>query len=117
MTDEVKTWVEAIRADILVGRGTCSTIDECVSDEDLVDGLTAAYVRSSDEAVKWAIDLEFLRVQNDLNYRQGTADDPELAIYRAFKAKRAARYARQNSGAADRIDGYDRDDLGESPDF
>lgn len=29
--------VDAIRADPCVGRGTCSTIDECVEDEDLAD--------------------------------------------------------------------------------
>lgn len=33
---DAKTLVERIRADDVVGRGTCSVIDECWSDEDLV---------------------------------------------------------------------------------
>jgi hypothetical protein len=46
--------VAAIRADRKVGRGTCSWIDECLSDAELAAELDKAGKRSPDAAVKWA---------------------------------------------------------------
>jgi hypothetical protein len=53
MTDEQrKQCVEAIRADKLVGRGTCSTIDEAYATSELIDALEDAGIRSVRGAVR-----------------------------------------------------------------
>ncbi len=84
--------VEAIRAHKLVGRGSCSSIDECYSDEDLItqlneNGITEANVAG---ALKWALDGEELFLEQGLNQRFGEDDDEQLKIYKDWKAAREA---------------------------
>lgn len=52
--------VAAVRKDKLVGRGTCSVIDECWSDMKLVDELKHAGVKTTRSARSWARKLEKL---------------------------------------------------------
>lgn len=46
--------VAAIRNDSKVGRGTCSVIDECHSDAELVAELDREGIRTPKQAIKWA---------------------------------------------------------------
>ena len=43
--------LEAIRADHIVGRGSCSVIDECYTDAELAEWLTAQAIRSPRQAL------------------------------------------------------------------
>lgn len=77
--------VEAVRSDKVVGRGTCSRIDECLEDADLRRELALAGCSTVEAAVKWARDDEHLFLEQGLNQRWGEDDDPQLADYRAFQ--------------------------------
>jgi predicted transcriptional regulator YheO len=52
--------VTAVRSDVKVGRGSCSVIDECYSDQELVTALTDAGIITVKDAVEWARDVESL---------------------------------------------------------
>jgi len=73
--------VDAIRKNDKVGLGSCTSIDECLSDADLIQELDAENITAAKDAVKWAIEDEGLRIENALNYRSGEDSDPELKIY------------------------------------
>jgi hypothetical protein len=70
--------VQAIRADKLVGYGSCSTIDECTTDEELREKLDEAEVATPEEAIKWAYDYENLRDEQCLNTLVGAAGEPGI---------------------------------------
>ncbi len=78
--------VAAIRADKLVGRGTCSSIDECLDDADLRRELATEGCSTEAEALKWARRHEGLFLEQGLNQRWGEDDDPQLAAHREFEA-------------------------------
>ena len=46
--------IAAIRTDHIVGRGTCSMIDECFSDAELLEALKEDGVKSALDARSWA---------------------------------------------------------------
>lgn len=46
--------IDAVRMDHIVGRGTCSVIDECYSNAELLAALAAARIRSASGALRWA---------------------------------------------------------------
>lgn len=46
--------IEAIRTDHIVGRGTCSVIDECWTDDMLLDELDIEQIGSKVAALRWA---------------------------------------------------------------
>ena len=73
--------VKAIRNDDLVGRGSCSSIDECYDDKELAQQLDDYSIHTPVAAVKWARESEGLRVEDALNYRWGEDDDPQLTAY------------------------------------
>lgn len=77
--------VKAIREDALVGSGSCSTIDECLTDVEVRDLLDEDNITIPYEAVKWARDRELFYLENATNYRWGSDDDPELSLYKDFK--------------------------------
>jgi hypothetical protein len=77
--------VEAIRANPLVGRGSCSRIDECMSDDEVLEHVKDLDV---DKAVVWALDDEELWLEQGLNQRWGEDDDPQLLTYNDFIARR-----------------------------
>jgi hypothetical protein len=76
--------VDAIRSDAKVGRGTCTSIDEAMTDDELIEALDKAGVKTPAKAVKWAIDDEGLRIENATNFRWGSDDDPELKRLREW---------------------------------
>lgn len=55
-----KEMVAAIRSDVKVGRGTCSVIDECYSDSELLAALAEEGIDTVKAAVDWARDVERL---------------------------------------------------------
>jgi len=73
--------VEAVRSDALVGRGSCSSIDECYDDSDLVEALDYAGISTPAAAVRWARESEGLHLEDGLNQRWGEDDDPQLLDY------------------------------------
>lgn len=77
--------VSAIRADRLVGHGSCSMIDECMGDAELIGELNDARIHAPKSAVKWARNAQRLWLENGLNQREGNDDDPQLLEYNAFE--------------------------------
>lgn len=53
--------VTAIRNDKKVGRGTCSSIDECLTDDELIAMLDAEKITTATAAVIWARNDEAIR--------------------------------------------------------
>lgn len=94
MTESARTPVSAliaaVRADKLVGRGTCSSLDECFEDDELPAHLGLTQATTPAEAVKAARDSEELYLENGTNQSSGEPDCPIVASYRAWKAERAA---------------------------
>lgn len=87
--------VQAIRDDKLVGRGTCSTIDECYTDGELIEQLDSEGIHSTKESVEWAVEFEGLRVEQATNARWGDSDDPQIEAYDDFE-KRRKQWLRDN---------------------
>jgi len=73
--------VKAIRSNERVGRGTCTTIDEAYTDNELVEALDEAEAITVEEAIAWAIKDEGFRIENALNFRWGEDSDPEVSRY------------------------------------
>ena len=67
--------IDAIRNDELVGRGTCSSIDECYDNVDLVDSLNEENITTPEGAVKWARKQEGLWEEKGSNARWGEDSD------------------------------------------
>ena len=76
--------VEAIRKDDRVGKGSCSSIDECQSDAELIEALNEESITTPEAAVKWALEGEGLHLEQGLNQRWGEDDDPQLKTYKEF---------------------------------
>lgn len=70
--------VEAIRKHSMVGNGSCTTIDEATTDEELIAELDEVGATTVEQAVAWALETEGLRIENATNKRWGEDDDPEL---------------------------------------
>lgn len=70
--------VQIIRSDSRVGRGTCTTIDECYDDADLVRDF--GHLTTRREILKAVYAREGLAMERMLNQRWGDDDDAELAI-------------------------------------
>ena len=79
--------VEAIRKDPCVGRGTCTSTDECFSDDELSWRLNEDGVVSTTAAIQWARDCEQIFMEQLLNARWGADDDPQLEEYRSWEKK------------------------------
>ena len=54
MSAKMEAMIKAVRNDNLVGRGSCSWIDEACSDEELAERLDGAGITSVRAAVAWA---------------------------------------------------------------
>lgn len=61
--------VAAVRADVKVGCGSCSVIDECYSDRELAAALAEAGITTVAGAVKWARDVERLFREREAEVR------------------------------------------------
>ncbi len=80
--------IKAIREDKLVGRGSCSSIDECMSDAELIKIFDEHDIKTVKAALKFAYDHEELWLERGLNQRWGDDDDPQLINYDNFKKQR-----------------------------
>lgn len=78
--------VEAIRSDKLVGRGTCSTFDECYTDAELID--TFKDEPSITAAVRAARAMEERALGRMMDCRFGDDDDAEVSIMREWRARK-----------------------------
>lgn len=79
--------VAAVRNDPVVGRNTCSVIDECYAAGELAHALHAYGIKTVPEALKWAREVEQRDLERALDCRWGEDDDPELGSYEHFKRK------------------------------
>ena len=73
-----------IRADIAVGSGSCTNVDECYSDEELVEELDLEKIDLAG-AVEWARELAGLWLEKGLEQRWGDDCDSQLTAYKEFK--------------------------------
>jgi len=78
--------VKAVRADKKVGRGTCTEIDECYTDDELIQMFKEGDVESCEKAVTWCRMLQRDRLEDACNYRWGMDSDPELQRLRDWDA-------------------------------
>jgi hypothetical protein len=53
MDAAMQGWIQKVREDHVVGRGTCSVIDECWTDEELAAALAAEGVRGWQSVRFW----------------------------------------------------------------
>ena len=60
MSASKKELIEAIRSDRLIGRGSCSSIDECFDDEELWELLSQGECTTVREAIRLARESEAL---------------------------------------------------------
>jgi hypothetical protein len=81
--------VDAIRAHPLVGEGSCTTVDEALTDGELVEWLDEAGATTVEEAIAEAIDFEDLHMEKALNCRWGEDDDPQLKMYEDWQERKA----------------------------
>ena len=70
--------VKAIREDSKVGKGSCSRIDECFSDNELIEALDGDNIKTPRAALGWGYDDQGLFLEQALNTRWGEDDDPQL---------------------------------------
>jgi len=73
--------VSAIRDDALVGRGSCTSIDECFTDNEVEELLDEMTITEDIDAVRWAREHEGLWLEKGLNQRWGSDDDPQLKMW------------------------------------
>lgn len=81
----MKELIEAVRKDPVVGRGSCSSIDECWSDSDLEQYLREDGITDPKAAVRWAREHEELWLDSACDARWGEDDDPQLGWKRDFE--------------------------------
>ena len=74
--------VEAIRNDKRVGRGSCTYIDECWDDKDILKFLKDKGVTTEAGAVIWAHDTEGLILDQGA---QCTSGEPDCPLVKAAK--------------------------------
>ena len=79
--------VEAIRDHKLVGRGSCTSVDECWDDKDIIEFLDDSNVTTVEGAIEWALDQEGLFLEQGLNQRWGEDDDPQLIEWQKWNEK------------------------------
>lgn len=82
--------IVAVRADSLVGRGSCTTIDEAMEHVELLDALdgvdfSGTPVQTPEGAVKWAYDYEGLRREQGTNASSGEPDCPLIAADKQWR--------------------------------
>lgn len=81
--------VEAIRACTLVGRGSCSIVDEGFSDDDeLIVWLDDNRAIDPKGSVKFARDTEEIHLEQAQETRWGGDDDPQMKAMDAWRIQR-----------------------------
>lgn len=91
--------IDAIRKHPLIGRGSCTSIDECYDKADLWKAFgPPAGNMTLEAAINDALESEDLHMEQGLNARWGEDDDPQLAEYKEWEAEKA-RYAKELADA------------------
>ena len=78
---------EAIRNDKRVGRGSCTYIDECWDDKDIIEFLKKDGVTTEAGAIAWAYDTEGLIRDKGADCTSG---EPDCPLVEAAKEWRGA---------------------------
>tara|TARA_Y100000296_G_C5146330_1_gene243890 strand:+ start:812 stop:1060 length:249 start_codon:yes stop_codon:yes gene_type:complete len=73
--------VDAIRSHPKVGVGSCTSVDECWDDKEIIEFLDNNGVTTEEGAIKWALEQEGLFLEQGLNQRWGEDDDPQLIAW------------------------------------
>ena len=73
--------VTAIRDHSRVGRGTCTSVDECWDDKEIIEFLDDNNVTTEEGAIEWALEQEGLFLEQGLNQRWGEDNDPQLIAW------------------------------------
>ena len=76
--------VTAIRNHPKVGSGSCTSVDECWDDKDIIEFLDDNNVTTEEGAIEWALDQEGLFLEQGLNCRWGEDDDPQLIAWKEW---------------------------------
>lgn len=85
-----KELIDAIRNHPLIGRGSCTSIDECYDNKDLWEMFgPPAGNHTIEAAIKDAIESEDLHMEQGLNARWGEDDDPQLKEYQEWNERKA----------------------------
>ena len=84
MTNNEKMMLEAIRRHRLIGRGSCTSVDECYSDEEVIRELRIYGIATEDGAISHFIKNEDIFMEQQLNTRWGEDDDPQLTAYETW---------------------------------
>lgn len=73
--------ISAIRNHPKVGIGSCTSVDECWADSEILEELNRLQITTEDGAVNWALETEGIFLEQGLNCRWGDDDDPQLLAY------------------------------------
>ena len=95
--------VQAVRDDKLVGEGSLSFVDECLSDAEVQAELDKASITDDTAAVLHFIEAQDLRYEVALNTRWGNDDDPELKTYDEWWMRMAPHVNAMVDGLGDRL--------------
>ena len=79
--------VTAIRNHSKVGRGTCTSVDECWEDKEIIEFLDDNSITTEDGAIEWALEQEGLFLEQGLNQRWGEDDDPQLIAWNEWNER------------------------------
>jgi hypothetical protein len=91
----MKEMIDAIHSNPLVGRGSCSTVDECMDAIEIQEALESQGIGTVEAAVHWAIQLEAGQMERMMDQRWGEDDDPQVDIKNDWEARKAAHLAGQ----------------------
>ena len=73
--------ITAIRNHPKVGAGSCTSVDECWDDKDIIEFLDDNGIQTGEGAIEWALEQEGLHLEQGLNQRWGEDDDPQLIAW------------------------------------
>ena len=74
--------VRAIRKDSNIGSGSCSTIDECWEDGEILEFLLSNSIKNVKDAVDWAYEQEGLFREQGTNCSSG---EPDCHLIQSYK--------------------------------
>jgi len=77
--------VQAIRSDPNVGRGSCTTIDECWEPREILEFLLDNKIKTPKEAVSWAYAQEGFHREMGTNCSSGEPDCHLIASYNEWQ--------------------------------
>jgi len=76
--------IDAIRNHPKVGRGSCTSVDECWDDKEIIEFLDENNITTEEGAIEWALEQEGLFLEQGLNQRWGEDDDPQLIAWQEW---------------------------------